>query len=232
MGNEQRSWGSPCLKTPAPQHLSALLPSEDSVLREKSNTSAADTAIYLPATQALLPAVRNKAASSFGFAKGAADTRKQCFCPRAARASCSLREGDPGDRGDPSAGIALTNRTVSLGIWALCPSVHQQFWMWWAMMQVQGPSWEPRQEQKEPEMATAWIQHHPAARGRGDWNQHGSSTARVRQGPDEAGWDIQGWLVSPGQASCLSSQPGVPSPLTHTWTCWNLDPCGDPQWGW
>lgn len=78
LADEQGTRGSPCLVAPAAQHLSALLPSEDSALRARSDTYAANTAVHLPATQALLPAVKNEGASSLGFAEGAADARKHC----------------------------------------------------------------------------------------------------------------------------------------------------------
>ena len=60
--------------TPAPQHLLALLPSDNSALGDKSYTYTINKPVYLPATQALLPVKKNEAASSFGLADHAQST--------------------------------------------------------------------------------------------------------------------------------------------------------------
>lgn len=64
--------------TPAPQHLSALLPSDNSVLGEKSYMYVISKAVYLTATQALLPVKKNEA-SSFGLADHTVNTWKHCI---------------------------------------------------------------------------------------------------------------------------------------------------------
>lgn len=78
MGDEGQTQGRPGLRTPAPQHHSALLPSDSSVLGDKSHTSTINKAAYLPASQALLPVMKNEASSSFGLADRAVETWKHC----------------------------------------------------------------------------------------------------------------------------------------------------------
>lgn len=214
--------------TPATQHLSALLHSANSVLGEKSYTYTINKAVYLPATQDLLP-VKNEASSSLGLADCAVDARKhhitvqEHWGPAAPSGKLILEPGVTPAQAEPSPAEQCPSATE--------PSVQ-------ASINSPGHSEQRTMSGVHPESpvrskkSQRWLQHRPnihlGTRGRGGWKWHaytaaGAGGTRIpevlgcEEVPGEAAQSNQGLLVPLGQLPLLPARfPLIPHTHPHT----------------